>query len=272
MKDYKKRRRTRYFKVVLIRVGICLFILYLAWILWVLYSDSKSSEKQENCDTKVVKEQKLDKIGEKEFSADKYPDELLELLQKNPETKQFVLNYPSKKDLYSRESLKELDKKEMPLLIQWDERWGYYQYGDNVMGLTGCGPTCLSMVASFLLQNPQMTPIYMADYATENGYCVPGSGSSWELMSKGATGLGLQVWEVPLSESRVKEYLRQSHPIICIMGPGKFTDNGHFIVLTGLENNKIKINDPNSKERSNQLWEFEEIKSQIRNMWVYFKA
>lgn len=268
MKNYKRRRKARYWGVLTIRAAMLLFVLYVLYLFAVYIGSQKNENKEKNdiCDSKTIEPE------QKTFDTSGCPDELLELLQKNPETKEFVMNYSTKKDSYSREKLKELKKNEIPLLMQWDERWGYYQYGDNVMGLTGCGPTCLSMVASSLFQNPEMTPIYMADYATRNGYCVPGSGTSWEFMSKGAMGLGLQVWEVPLSESRVKEYLRQGNPIICIMGPGKFTDNGHFIVLTGLENNKIKINDPNSKERSNQLWEFEEIKSQIRNMWVYFKA
>lgn len=263
----------RKFRRRIVRWISLIFALYLVWIL-IVYVDSRRSGQSEEYINSEVCDKKAPELEPKpvEFPKEEYPDELLELLQKNPETQEFVMNYPSKKNTFSREELKELNKSSIPLLLQWDERWGYYQYGDNVMGLTGCGPTCLSMVASFLFQNPEMTPLYMADYATNNGYCVPGSGTSWEFMSKGAMGLGLQVWEVPLMESRVKEYLRQGNPIICIMGPGKFTDNGHFIVLTGLENGKIKINDPNSKERSNQLWEFEEIKSQIRNMWVYFKA
>lgn len=137
------------------------------------------------------------------------------------------------------------------------------------MGLTGCGPTCLSMVASFLKQDPKLTPIYMADYAIRNGYCVSGSGTSWNFMSDGAREFGLQVQEIPLMKNRVYQYLQEGNPIICIMGPGEFTDNGHFIVLTEIEEGKIKINDPNSKSHSNSLWEFEEIESQIRNMWVY---
>lgn len=217
--------------------------------------------------------QKLGDFAEQNgFSINEYPEELIELLRKNPETEEFVLNYPLKKNEFSTESLNELIREDsVPLLMQWDSRWGYYQYGDNVMGLTGCGPTCLSMVAIHLLQNPQLTPAYMADYSIRNGYCVPGSGTSWELMSLGAENLGLNAEEVPLNENTVKRYLQDGNPIICIMGKGDFTDEGHFIVLTGLKDGKIEVNDPNSRERSEKLWEFENIKRQIRNMWVYEK-
>lgn len=206
------------------------------------------------------------------ISINEYPTELIELLGKNQETEEFVLNYPFEKETYSKKALSEyLDQEEIPLFMQWDKRWGYYAYGSSIIGITGCGPTCLSMVAIHLLQNPAFTPIYMADYAQENGYYVQGTGTSWEFMSRGASELGLRVKELPLDENRIKEHLENANPIICIMGKGDFTDKGHFIVLTGIENGKIKVNDPNSKENSEKLWEFEQIKYQIKNLWVYFK-
>ena len=60
-----------------------------------------------------------------------------------------------------------------------------------------------------------------------------GSGSKWTLMSQGAQQLGLNVRELSLDEERMAENLEAGHPIICILGPGDFTDSGHFIVLTG---------------------------------------
>ena len=35
-----------------------------------------------------------------------------------------------------------------------------------------------------------------------------------------------------------------------------------------LENGKIEINDPNSIENSNKLWNFDDISSQINNLWA----
>lgn len=204
------------------------------------------------------------------FSVEEYPEEMIELLTKNSETENFVLNYPLEKENYSTAALDEcLNQEEVPLLMQWDRRWGYYEYGDNVMGLTGCGPTCLSMVAIHLLQDSSLTPIFVANYADRNGYYADGVGTAWSFMSQGASGLGLYAQEVGLDESRVMNYLQQEKPIICAMGRGDFTETGHFIVMIGVEDGKIKVNDPNSKERSEKLWNFEDIKYQIKNMWVY---
>ena len=64
--------------------------------------------------------------------------------------------------------------------------------------------------------------------------------------------------------------LKKGQPIICIMGEGDFTITGHFIVLTGVEDGKIKVNDPNSKARSNLLWDYDRIAPQIRNLWTFY--
>ena len=161
-----------------------------------------------------------------------------------------------------------LGSETVPLFMQWDERWGYTMYGSNIMKVTGCGPTCLSMVLIHLLQDATYTPRYVADFAEEKGYYVDGSGSKWTLISEGGETLGLEVTELPLDENRMKKNLEFGNPIICIMGPGDFTTAGHYIVLRGVEDGKFVVNDPNSVENSERLWSYEEIKGQIKNLWA----
>ncbi len=204
-----------------------------------------------------------------ELSNDQYPAELIELMNRNPETESFVRNYPTKKDLHPEIDLKEYeDCDTVPLLLQWDERWGYEEYAGDLFGLTGCGPTCLSMVSIYLLHNTDYSPQYMAQFSQEHGYSVNGNGSSWTLISEGGPMLGLDVTEIPLDENRIIRNLEAGNPIICIMGPGDFTTSGHYIVMTGYTDGQIKVNDPNSISRSNTLWNYDDIESQIRNLWV----
>jgi len=203
------------------------------------------------------------------LSVDEWPVELTELLEKNPEVKDFVLNYPLKKDLTPEIDLGEYKNSEsVPLLIQWDERWGYGQYAGELMGLSGCGPTCLSMVSIYLLNNAAYTPKYVADFAEANGYAVSGNGSAWTLISEGGTQLGLDVTEIPLDENRIIRNLEAGNPIICVVGPGDFTTTGHFIVLTGYKDGMVTVNDPNSNSRSEKLWELTSVMSQMKNLWV----
>lgn len=198
-----------------------------------------------------------------------YPRSMVELLYNNPETRSFVLEYPFERDREHEVDLSEYANSDtVPLFMQWDKRWGYITYGTDVAGITACGPVCLSMVAFHLTGDEAMSPDNMIQFAIDEGYCVPGNGSAWTLISQGAKKLGLNVQELPLVEARIRKQLENGNPVICIMGPGVFTTTGHFIVLTGYEDGKFRVNDPNSRERSQKLWAFEDFQDQIRNLWA----
>ena len=198
-----------------------------------------------------------------------YPPVLLEDLKRNPELLDFVKKYPVEQTaqeagLTFREKLKKY-----PLFIQWDERWGYSVYGDNMIAVNGCGPTAVAMVVSGLLCDPSVTPYKVAKFAEEQGYYAGESGTSWTLMSEGVQSFGIWGEELGLSRSEVFSALESGCPIICSMRPGDFTTTGHFIVLTKVENGKIKVNDPNSRIRSGQLWDYERLEPQIQNLWAF---
>ena len=201
-----------------------------------------------------------------------YPEELIALLDRNPETETFVLEYPIKKDDPIHVDLSQYKGSDtVPLFLQWDQQWGYMEYGSGVAGLTACGPVCLSMAAWYLTEDDAYAPDKMIKFATENGYYSPGNGSSWTLISEGGVKLGFDVTEIPLVESRIVKNLEVDNPIICAMGPGDFTTTGHYIVMVGYENGMIRINDPNSIANSQKLWKYEDIEGQIRNLWVIRK-
>jgi len=201
-----------------------------------------------------------------------YPRSMIELLLKNPETRQFVLEYPIEHNKTHRIDMRQYANSDtVPLFMQWDKRWGYIQYGNDVAGITACGPVCLSMVAYYLTGDPDMSPDKIIEFSIEKGHCVPGNGSAWTLISQGAKDLGLTVKELPLVETLVRNELEKGNPVICVMGPGLFTTTGHFIVLTDYENGMYRINDPNSIERSNKLWHFGQFQDQIRNLWAISK-
>ena len=83
------------------------------------------------------------KVNTQKLREHGYPESLIALVERNPETKDFVLDYPKYKGLEEIDISKEVTKGEIPHFLQWDERWGYSSYGDGVLGYTGCGPTAL---------------------------------------------------------------------------------------------------------------------------------
>ena len=201
-----------------------------------------------------------------------YPEDLRRLLEYNPETKDYVLHYPLEQGNPIDVDLSAYaDSEEIPLFLQWDRQWGYMTYGGQPAALTACGPVCLSMVAYYLTGNDAYSPDRVIEFAQDNGYYSPGSGSRWTLISTGAETLGFTATEIPLVKAQILNYLEDGNPIICAMGPGDFTSSGHFIVLSGTENGLLRINDPNSIKNSEKLWKFEDIESQFRNLWVIEK-
>lgn len=195
--------------------------------------------------------------------------ELVDLLDKNVDAKDYVLNYPFNKDKEYEIDLSDLVGTDtMPLLLQWDERWGYTEYAGELMGISGCGPTTLSMVCLYLLDDPTLTPKYIAEFAEERGYGVKGNGSSWTLISKGGKELGLDVTEIPLDENRIIRNLNAGNPIIIVVGPGLFTTTGHFLVITGYEDGYVTVNDPNSPTKTAQRWLLTDVMKDIKNLWV----
>lgn len=202
-----------------------------------------------------------------------YPDRLIESLKHNSELVDFAFDYPEKKGTFN-EHIDLSDKYregQIPLFMQWDKEWGYAPYGqEGVIGLDGCGPTSLSMVYVGLTGDLSYNPQVLAEFSERNGYLDRKTDLTlWALMSEGAKKLGLDSKELPLDENTMVKELSKGHPIICSMGPGDFTTTGHFIVIYDYADGYFKINDPNSRSRSEKKWSYSDIKTQIKNLWAF---
>lgn len=199
-----------------------------------------------------------------------YPENMAEKLEKNPELMDFVEHY-LEYDPVARGGISKSEKEQRcPLFLQWDERWGYASYGDDNIGFSGCGPACLSMVIYSLTRDESATPDAIGKYAMEQDYYMSGVGTSWELMTAAPLVWNVNVSTLGMDENIMKDSLDCGQLIIASMGPGDFTSSGHFIVLYGYNEDGFFVNDPNSKKRSNQVWDFDTLFGQVRNLWVYY--
>jgi len=198
-----------------------------------------------------------------------YSETMLEAYSHFPEVREFILNIPLEKGRAAVDDISGEDRSNgVPLFLQWDERWGYTEYGNGVCGLSGCGPTSLSMVAYYLTGNTKYTPVYMMEFATENGYVGSKGGTNWTLFQKGPEKLGLKSKEIPLHEGTMAKYLKEGTPVVINVGPGDFTLNGHYMVLVGYEDGLFRLNDPFSLEKSQKLWSYQQLEGQIKNLWA----
>lgn len=202
-----------------------------------------------------------------------YPEKMLEALANNPEMADFVKGYLTA-DIRAEGGFTEAERNQaFPLFLQWDPRWGYAEYGEESnIGLSGCGPVCLSMALYYLTGNEALTPDTIARYSLDNGYYVPGSGTAWALLQDVPALYGLQVSQPKASEQTLRQAIDQGKVVICSMRPGDFTAAGHFIVIYGYDEEGFLVNDPNCVARSRKSWKYETLDGQIKNTWVIGNA
>lgn len=134
---------------------------------------------------------------------------------------------------------------EVPLYNQHDYNTPFGNRG--TISSSGCGVTCLAMVATYLLDDPTLTPDLFGEvFGKYHGSC----GSSWKLFTEAAEVLGLgevkQVFD--WNSGKVEAALRNGSLVISNQRAGVFTEGGHYILLTGItEDGKILVHDPNGK-------------------------
>lgn len=197
-----------------------------------------------------------------------FSQELQTLLEINAEAADYVEGYPNR-DAYINSTIDLTDdfvSGQVPLLMQWDKRWGYNAYGDSMIGLAGCGPLCMTQAYLYFMEDTGMNPRRMAEFAYDSGYYTS-EGTSWSFWTEGAQKLGLSGRVLSLDENLMKRSLDAGNLIICSMGPGDFTTVGHFILIRGYDENGFYVNDPNRRTNSERQWDYETLRRQIRNLW-----
>ena len=201
---------------------------------------------------------------------DSYPENLLNNLKRNPEILDFVYGYlDASVEVQGGMSIKER-LQNCPLFIQWDSIWGYVPYGSYNIGISGCGPTCLSMVLYSYLRDETLTPPVLAQKGMDGGYYVPGAGTAWTYLVNVPQEYGLNVKQCQiLDEAGMIALLEKGGLMVCSMVPGDFTDTGHFILIRGYEDGEFLVNDPFSYTNSYKTWDYETLAKQIKQTWCY---
>lgn len=169
----------------------------------------------------------------------------------------------------------ELDD-DVPLLMQWDYRWGYLRYGGtSPAGLTSCAPTCMTMVGVALTKDASIRQPDLCSYAENNGYWVAGQGTMSTLVTdmNMFAGHAVACSELPVDEGSIRQALSEGHPVIINVGVGRFSAVGHFMVLAGInEDGTFRLNDPNNLDNCRKGWTWDELQPEIMKAWSYTLA
>lgn len=167
---------------------------------------------------------------------------------------------------------------EQPILfLQTDDRWGNEIYSINnnssqTIATSGCGPTSMAIVLNYYIDD-SITPLQTALYAMNNGYRTYQNGTSWLYFETIADEYDLEFLQTSSSKEALNWMNTKDDPlIICSMGPGLWTSNGHFIVLWKIENNMVYINDPASVAEERNKNSYNKLVSQCKQYFCFNKT
>ncbi|MCI9151102.1 MAG: C39 family peptidase [Lachnospiraceae bacterium] len=249
------------FLCALLLLLIVLGLSQLAPAVWRLFGRSERA-------AEISRQQELMEAG-----GDAYPQELMKMLETNEETLSFVEGYGERSKWIGGDIdlSGEIQEGQVPLLLQWDRRWGYDAFGSGMIGWAGCGPVCMTMAYLYLTDDMSMDPRKMAEFADQNGYHSD-SGTSWDFWTSGAGQLGLRGEELSLSDHTIRSALDAGGVVVCSMSPGDFTTTGHYILIRGYDEKGFYVNDPNRRSNSEKQWTYDTLEGQIKNLWGIYRG
>lgn len=163
--------------------------------------------------------------------------------------------------------------------LQYDTRWGsimFSNHGDpkQTIKSSGCGAASFAMVAAtFLNQDPKITPPDVAKVILSNNYRTYNNGVDWGFFPFAAQKYGLS-FKQSYSTDEAMEALKKGALVIASMGPGYFTTEGHYILLWGLDESgdqagQVLVNDPNSEIRTKASRDI--FRQQSLNYFIFYE-
>lgn len=139
---------------------------------------------------------------------------------------------------------------------QSSPEWADQPYGTDTIGPYGCGPTTMA-IAVASLTDTDTDPAVMAAWAADNGYWANRSGSYHSIVLDTARNFGILAEPFASRDAEdMLDALAQGKMLVALVGPGHFTEGGHFILVRGITpDGQVLVADPNSLENSLALWD-----------------
>lgn len=198
--------------------------------------------------------EKLQQIAQ---NATSYPDDrIIELAVNEPAAIDFVAQYPrANKDTSGYTGT--VTQGTYPALYDWDASWGNMDYGDLPLGVSGSGPTALSIAYMGLTGNSDQTPATIANLALQNSMATGDSGTSADFFTQDIGDLGLTCTGIDANKESITKYLAANTPILAEVKADTLTTTAHWILATSADKNTgaVTVFDPTSTSVSSHAWD-----------------
>lgn len=202
-----------------------------------------------------------------------YPENLVQLGMQDEGLLNFVAAYPSRKDQNLSETevptvTESLDQ--VPSLKAADPAWGYLPFDGSLFARTGAPETALSMVMSYLLEDPEMSPAFFALWAQEYGYESEPVKEDDSIFAGAAYTWGVNYTPLPGYETYVADSVNQGSLVIVELNNTNGPDGIDFVVVPSVdENGNWTVYDPLSSEPSKSVSP-DSVKDNIVNVYAFW--
>lgn len=129
---------------------------------------------------------------------------------------------------------------------QIDSRWKNHPYTitgsrSQTIGTSGCGPTSAAMCVSTI--KGVVYPNQMGDLYVSHGFRTANNGTYTSAFKWTANYYGIGFQSTYNLDTAIN-LVRNNYMVVVSCGKGLFTTGGHYIVITGIEGDTLKIYDP----------------------------
>ena len=153
--------------------------------------------------------------------------------------------------------------------------WNDYDFsggGTATMKATGCGPTSMAMVLDSMGYG--VNPNTAAEWSTKMGFHTNGTTEGY--FTAYAEEMGVNSKVLGKSSENIKSALQNNELVVLFVGPGDFTNGGHYIVARGYDEstNKVLIADPDNT-KNNKWYDLDRVVSQLKgkqSSWSFSKS
>lgn len=161
----------------------------------------------------------------------------------------------------------------VPMLLSYDSRWGFSDYAGLPLGVSGSGPTCLSMAYMGLTGKNDKSPADVAKIATDDGYASGDYYTKETFFSKDTSKLGLYCETPAPSADEIVGSLSNAHPIICLVKADTLTSRVHYVICAGINaDGTINVYDPTCSTVAAHPWAAATIAGYSTKMFVIHPA
>ena len=153
---------------------------------------------------------------------------------------------------------------EIPLFYTYDPRWGYVAYADGIIGVTGSGPTALSMAAMGLTGKNTYDPASVAASITSSNLASGTTGMDDSYLTGHAGDVGLAATGVEASSDGIYNPISEGQLVIIKLksDSGVGSAMAHWALIIGINpDNSVTVYDPTSSYASTHSWSLGAISS-----------